>query len=126
MHGLIGWLIALAAVQPASGDTVKHSGTVVAVDPAAHVLVIAEVGRWRTEDGVTQLTRRAIALTPTTTYELYIRTPGRTSSGFRGDFLTFVLDASELAPGMFVTVACRHEGRQLIASGIAVVETPEP
>lgn len=116
-------LLVLLAGGLASGEPpviVKHSGTVVTVDSARSVFVLAEVGPWRVDAGRTVITERRIALTESTEVT-YVRRDD--AEAFPGDFLETRLGARELMTGDFVTVECRHEGQRLVAVKVTVCET---
>lgn len=110
----------LASVAAAAPPPVRHSGTVVSIDPARGVLVLAEVGPWRLDRGATVVTRRTIVLTPATKVDTFIRVnaPG----AFAGDFIEVALDAADVSPGDVVTVECRHEAGRLVALRVTVAE----
>jgi hypothetical protein len=103
----------------------KHSGSIVDVDDKAGTFILAEVGPWKVRDGVTLVTHRTVALTAETAFAIVRRT-ATTPSGLDGDFVETALDASEVYVTDYVTVDCRHEGRQLVALKITVVEVPAP
>ena len=44
----------------------KYSGTVIGVDQAAGTIVVEGMGPWQMKNGVTQVQRRTIAITPST------------------------------------------------------------
>ncbi len=116
-------VLALAAESTAAADaarTVRHSGTVAAIDAQSGVLVIAEVGPWRVERGVTVTTRRNIVFTPETRFDLYMRVdaPG----AFAGDFTEVTLAPEDVSPGDFVTAECVRRGGRLEALTVTVAE----
>ena len=84
------------------------------------LIVINEVGPWKVRKGVTQVVRQIITVTPSTKIVSHIRVNVR--GRFGGDFLEVPLQLSDVALGDFVTVECRRERGQLIASSIAVAE----
>ena len=113
--------LAVLATPIAAGE--RHSGQVVAVDVtggSSGTIVIDEVGPWRVDKGVTQLTRHSIIVSPSTRITSYIRVnvPGR----FQGDFLEVPFELSDVAPGDFVTVEFQRVGRLLVALRIDVAE----
>jgi hypothetical protein len=124
MHIVASLMLSLALAGPpapaAEMPRMKHSGTVVAVDAARGVLILAELGPWRIEQGQTVVTRRAISLTPATKVDAFIRVdvPGR----FAGDFIEVPLEAADLTPGDFVTVDCLHEQDRLVALRVTLAE----
>lgn len=115
-------LVAIATPSADAARTVRHSGTVAALDPEGRVMILDEVGPWRLERGATVVTRRTIRLTPSTTYNLFMRVdvPG----GFAGDFIEVMLDVGDIAPGDFVTVDSLHQDARLIALAVTVAELP--
>jgi hypothetical protein len=120
----LAMLLMGAGAQAASGaDLVKHSGRILVLDPAHGQLVLEEVGPWQVRDGVTQVIRRTIALTPQTVIAIVLRAnpPG----GYPGEFIEGRLEPGDLDPGDFVTVECRSEGRRLVATRIVVADTTE-
>ncbi len=121
---LVTLLIALSVGNATAARTVKHSGVLLALDTERGTAVIEEVGPWRVKDGQTQVIRRTLVVTPATEYALFMRVnaPG----GFAGDFIEGPLEASDLAPGDFVTAECRLERGRLIAVKITWVDPAEP
>lgn len=116
-------LTVLAAAATPAADaarTVRHSGTVVAIDAQSGVLVIDEVGPWRVEKEATVTTRRSIGFTPETRFNLYMRVnvPG----AFAGDFIEVVFAPDDVSPGDFVTAECVREGGRLVARVVTVAE----
>lgn len=118
-------LVVLAAVATSvagSASTVRHSGTVAAIDARDGVLAIDEIGPWRVEKGATVTTRRNVAFTPETRFNLYMRVdiPG----AFAGDFIEVGLAPEDVTPGDFVTAECVREGGRLKALVVTVAELP--
>jgi len=116
-------LAVLAAAATSAADvpgTVRHSGTLVTIDPRDGVMVVDEVGPWRVEKGATVTTRRVIGVTPDTKFNLFMRVdvPG----AFAGDFIEVELDAGDLTPGDFVTAECVRERGRLVALTVTVAE----
>jgi hypothetical protein len=108
----------LVVAAPAfAGDTVKHSGTIAAVDPVKHELTLVEMGRW--SGPKTTPTRRSIELAPSTRVELVARS--KASKGWPGQFTETALPASDLYPGDYVTVTVERAGKRLKAVSIEVV-----
>jgi hypothetical protein len=103
-----------------AAEAERYSGTVVTIDPERGLLVLEEIGPWLAEQGRHLVLRRAIVLTPDTTFASFIRVnvPG----AFAGDFLEVELDAENVTPGDFVTVQCVSERGRLIALRVAVAE----
>ncbi len=117
--------LTLGLVGPASpADPVRLSGTVAEVDPAQGLLIIDEVGPWRVVRGQTVLTRRTIEIRPSTRFNVFIRVdvPGH----FGGDFLEVALEASDLAPGEFVTAECVRERGRLVALTVTLADVIQP
>lgn len=113
-------LLAASPATAAESTRMKHSGTVVSIDAARGVVVLAEVGPWRLQKGETVVTRRTIVLTPATKVDTFIRVnaPG----AFAGDFIEVELDAADVSPGDFVTVDCLHERSRLVALRVTMAE----
>lgn len=90
---LLVLVIAVATPAADAARTVRHSGTVAALDPEGDVMILEEVGPWRVERGTTVVTRRTISLTASTKYNLFMRVnaPG----AFAGDFTEVVLDVND-------------------------------
>jgi hypothetical protein len=103
----------------AAQQTVKYTGTVLAIDRARGQLVLGEVGPWR--EGVTQRIRRTITLTGQTEYTIGFRAnpPG----GFPGEFIEGPLRPGDIEAGDVVTVLCRKDGRRLVALKIVFADT---
>ena len=115
---MLGLLLASAAA--AAPPLVRHSGTVVSVDPARGMLVLAEVRPWRVDRDGIAVTPRTIVLTPATKVDTFIRVnaPG----AYAGDFIEVALDAADVSPGDVVTVEYRHEVGRLVALRVTVAE----
>jgi hypothetical protein len=121
---LLAVALALALVEvAASGEIVKHSGSLVAVNQAAGTLTLAEVGPWRHVGGVTQVDERVVAVTPDTRFAR-VRRAADGGPGYARDYVVEPLAAWQVAPGEFVTIACRHEGQRMTALDVTVA-TPE-
>jgi hypothetical protein len=107
------------------GQERKYSGTVFSVDRSAGVVVVGDVGPWRIEDGVTQVDRRTIAVTPSTEFVSVRRASGPAPSGWVGDFVESVLPGWHVKPGDWVTVLVTAGGTRPTAVRIYVWEPPE-
>ena len=112
-------LLVFAAGAPlsAGAQAINHSGTVLAVDRGAGTIILGEVGPWRVERGVTEVTPRVIAMTPSTKF---VEVKRGAETPFPGDFVETALEAGALKVGDFVTVECRHEGKRMIALKVVV------
>jgi hypothetical protein len=117
---------ALALAMPLqAGQIVKHSGSIVSVDPAAGTLVLAELGPWQVKDGQTVVTHRTVTMTAATAVALARRAP-EGPTGFSGDFVETVRPRSALTPGDFVTIESEHEGTRIVALKITVADLQAP
>ena len=114
---LVVLAFAAGAPLPAGAQTVNHSGTILAVDNVGGTIVLGEVGPWRVERGVTEMTRRVISVTASTKF---VEVKRSTDTLFPGDFVETALDAGALKVGDFVTVECRHEGKRMTALKVIV------
>jgi len=108
----------LLATSPAiAGGDVKHSGTVVAVDPVKHMLTLEEMGPW-TGPGTVPV-KRSIRIAPSTNVELITRrsepAPGA------GNYQAAAMPLSDLRAGDFVTVRAEKSGKRLTAESVEVV-----
>jgi hypothetical protein len=102
-------------------QTMKHSGTIIAIADDGRTFVLAEVGPWRVRNGATVITRRTITVIPETAFAIAARnveTPG----GFAGEFVETPLGPEGVYLYDYVTVDCRHEGKRLMALKITVTE----
>lgn len=113
-------VLALAAPARAQ-DVVKHSGSIVAIAADATTFVLEEVGPWQVRDGETVVTRRTITLVPGTQFAMVGRADDATS-GFPGDFVETVLDPEFVYLYDYVTVDCLHQGKELLALKVTVME----
>ncbi|MBI1847846.1 MAG: hypothetical protein HYR86_12850 [Candidatus Rokubacteria bacterium] len=119
-------LVVALAIGPflAAAATVRHSGTIVAMDPRGRTLTLAEVGPWPVQGGKTRLVSTVIDLTPQTRYAVFLRVdaPGR----FAGDFIEVPLELSDFDVGFFVTVECELRGGRLVATSVSAMDTSAP
>jgi hypothetical protein len=113
----------MAAGAAAAAETMKHSGTIVAIDEAAGTLVMHEIGPWQRRDGKTVLTTLRITLTPRTEFAMVSR-DAPAVPGTVGPFVERPIGAWALYRDDFVTVDCRHEGRRLIGTKVTVTHMP--
>ncbi len=118
-------LAGLSTAVIAKDIAIKHSGTIISADQTKGLIVLAEVGPWRHENGKTVITRRVIGVTDTTDW-VDVRRSNTAPSGFRGDFVEAKRDRWALAPGDFVTIDCLHKGRKLVAARITVLDLRAP
>ena len=86
------------------GQERKYSGTVLSVDRSAGVIVVEDMGPWRIKDGMTQVDRRTIEVTPATEFVGVKRASGPAPSGWVGDFVESVLPERQVKPGDWITV----------------------
>jgi hypothetical protein len=93
----------------------------VAISPKA--IVIDEVGPWQVTAGVTQVTRRTLALTDSTKINLFMRVdaPG----DYAGNFIEVALGLEDLSVGDLVTCECVRERGRLVATTITAAELVE-
>ena len=114
---LVVLVFAAGAPLPAGSQTVNHSGTILAVDNVVGTIVLGEVGPWRVERGITQMTSRVIAMTASTKF---VEVKRGAETPFPGDFVETALDAGALKVGDFVTVECLHKGKRMTALKVVV------
>ena len=117
---LFAALLALTA-SASSEELVRHSGSIVAIADDARTFVLAEVGPWQVRTGATVTTYRTITLMPETQFAIVGRVDDA-PSGFPGDFVETPLGPEAVYLNDYVTVECRHEGKQLLALKITVAE----
>jgi hypothetical protein len=119
---LLAGLLLTASMAPAA-DTgrLTFSGIVAGLDPQGRVLLLDEVGPWRSGQGRSVTTRRTILFTDQTKFNTFIRitVPGR----FTGDFLEVDLTADDVTPGDFATVECVRERGRLVAVRVTLAES---
>jgi hypothetical protein len=117
--------VLLFLTAPVSGEEiVKHSGVIVAIADDARTFVLEEVGPWQVSDGETVVTHRTITLVPGTQFAMIGRADDA-PSGFPGDFVETVLDPEFVYLHDYVTVDCLHQGKELLARKITVMELAE-
>ena len=114
---LVALLLAAGWSLPAGAQTVRHSGTILAVDRGAGTMVLGEIGPWRVVRGATQVTRLTISVTPSTVFSQVGRDATRP---FPGDFVEAATGAGDLKVGDVVTVECQHKGKRLTALKVTV------
>jgi hypothetical protein len=100
----------------------RVSGTVLAVDPAADVLVVEELTA-SSGPAPTPVQRR-FTLGPNTTVTLVHRSPDA-PGGWPNAYTATPLGAEQLRPGDFVTVTFVPDGGRLLARLVSVVR-PQP
>lgn len=113
-------VVGLALLAPDARAAERRSGRVIDVDVRSSTVVIDEVGPWQTRNGVTQVMRHSILVTPATKIMSHIRV--NVAGMFQDDFIEVPLELGDVARGDFVTVEGRRERGRLIASSIAVAE----
>jgi hypothetical protein len=114
-------LLGLGLLAPAVHADERHSGRVLGIDDRVGMMLIEEVGPWQVRRGTTQVTRLTVVVLPTTKIASHIRV--NVAGRFGGDFIEVPLTLSDVSIGDHVTIECRRERGQLIASSIAVAET---
>jgi hypothetical protein len=117
MEGIASVLLftlSVAAGPAVTGTEARsYSGTVVAVDGRAGVLVVEEVGPWRSRSGATELTRRTIRITQETAFE---GTHRKTlATGEIAGFVSEPISRETLKLGDFVTVRTHARGERATA-----------
>jgi hypothetical protein len=116
---LIGLVVATVPGRSgAEGD--KYSGTVIAVDQAEGTIVVEGMGPWQTKNGVTQVQRRSIVITPSTEFVRLERATGPAPSGWVGDFVESRLAERQVSPGDWVTVTVTAEDERPTAVRVDV------
>ncbi len=125
-----GWLLILVLVAlPAAGwaATVegRNSGTVVAVDKAAGIIVVGDMGPVL-KSGQSEITRRTVLITPSTEFARVKRSAGVGPGGWVGEYVETRLPAWEIKEGDFVTVAVTADKDRLTAVKITVADPAEP
>jgi hypothetical protein len=122
---LLVLVVLMALGSPVSADdVVKHSGRIVGIADGARTFVLEEVGPWKVRNGETVMTRQVITLLPETRFTIVGREDGA-SSGFKGDFVEMTLAPEDVYLYDYVTVECRHEGGNMLALKIMVMELPD-
>src|SRR5712692_6675302 len=94
-------VFALAAVLTAApalaADTETHSGTLTAIDPAKHTLMLEEMGPWR--GAGTGVITRSIVVTPATKVELVRRSKEPVAGGWPGGYVDSPQTLAVVHPG---------------------------
>lgn len=106
------------AADPPGAAIVRLSGTIVAIDEDRGTISVEEIGPShgrRSPDVV----RRTVAVTPWTWFTLVARGE-EPVTGFVGDFRLFVIGASDVMVGDYVTAECLYEGRRLTALKVTI------
>jgi hypothetical protein len=116
----VSGIVCLGLIAPAAHAAERRSGRVVGIDDRVGLIAIDEVGPWKVEKGVTQVVRQIITVLPSTKIVSHIRV--NVAGRFAGDFIEVPLTLADVSVGDFVTVECRRERGQLIASSVAVAE----
>jgi hypothetical protein len=116
MAAIVAWAIPTWS----DGQEHRYSGTVAVVDRSAGAIVIEDMGPWRIKDGVTQVERRTIGVTPSTEFVSVKRASGPAPSGWVGDFIESGLSAWQVRPGDWVTVIVTADERPPRATRIYV------
>jgi hypothetical protein len=117
-------MLLLLPVGAAVAETFRHTGTIVNDDGPVGTLVLAEIGPWRAARGV-ELTWLTIIVTDATEFVRVGRTAPRAGQPV-GDFTEEPIGLWDVAPGDVVTVECLHEGREMIATRVIVVQVEGP
>jgi hypothetical protein len=111
---------AAGTARAGAGAEVRHSGTIVTVDPGKNRLTLEEMGPWTPEHAVKRT--RAIGLDASTKIELVARTRAATTAGgWPGGYEESALTVGDLKPGDFVTVTATKADHGLRAVSITVV-----
>jgi hypothetical protein len=103
----------------------RHSGTVVAVDRSAGVIVVEGMGPWQVKDGVTQVERRTVGVTSATEFVGVKRASGPAPSGWVGDFVESGLPGWQVKPGDWVTLIMKPGDKRPTAIRVYVWEPTE-
>lgn len=123
--GLAVAILALALPLGASAETVKHSGTIAAVDEKAGTFLLSEVGPWKVRQGATVITPRTIVVTDATEF-VALRRVDQAPSGFARDFIEEKLPRWAVAQGDFVTAETVQRDSRLIAVKVTLVRPERP
>jgi len=106
---LAGGLLSASALSVGAAELGRHSGTVLSLDPGTRTLVLAEVGPWRMKNGITEVTRVTVVLTPSTEFTSVSRAPDVAPTGWNGDYIEASAAEGTIAQGDFVTVMVRRD-----------------
>jgi hypothetical protein len=107
----------------AGDDTMRFSGTVVAIDAPGATVTIEELGAAPTPTSTPAPRTHTIQLAPATAIRLLQRQPGA-DSGWSGGFAATPMAASDLRPGDFATVLLDRRDARTVASSIDVIRPP--
>jgi hypothetical protein len=118
-------LVAWAIPAWSDGQERRYSGTVLAVDRSAGAIVVGDMGPWRIKNGVTQVDRRTIAVTPSTEFLSVKRVSGPAPSGWVGDFVESGRPGWQVKAGDWVTVIVKADDPRPTAVRIYVWEPTE-
>jgi len=123
--GLVGLgLLALIGVDRAGAASARYSGVVLSVDHATGTIVVGVMGP-KLENGKSEMARRRVQVTPSTSYVLVKRAAGVAPSGWLGDYVETSLTAADIKPGEWVTVSIDGDPRRPTAVKITVVDMSE-
>lgn len=121
---LLGSVIALVLITPQLGAAAPktHSGTVVSIDAAAGILVIADMGPWRgsPEQSVTNVT---VVVDRQTKFVVVRRVESTAPDGWVGGYAEAPASLADIRPGDFVSVELRAETPRRLAAKIIRVAT---
>ncbi|HYB69503.1 MAG TPA: hypothetical protein VEH80_02465 [Candidatus Bathyarchaeia archaeon] len=115
----IAFLGILAVAAPAWAATaVKHSGDLVAVDPARHTITLDEMGPWH--GAGTKPSRHVVRFAAGAKIDLVAR--GKNGpDGWAGGYVERPMQVGDLHPGDWVVLTMEREGKRTVAVGIDVV-----
>ena len=117
-------VLGLSGPARADNDTMRLSGTVVAVDVEAATVTIEEIGAAPTPTATAGPRAHTIQLAPATAIRLLQRQPGRAENGWSGGFAVTPMAARDLRPGDFATVLLDRRDARPAASSIDVIRPP--
>jgi hypothetical protein len=93
------------------------------VDRDSGTIIVGEIGPWQVKDGKTEITKRTIAVGPTTQFVASRRTKEPGPAGWPGEFVEVRLDQWAVKAGDFVTVHVEKDGTRATATKITVAVT---
>ena len=118
-------LLGLGGASAADAVTTAWSGIVLSVDQAAGRIVVGDMGPML-KNGKSEIARRSVQTTPSTTFVRVKRGAGAVPSGWIGDYTETNLAAPDVKPGEWVTVVVEREKQRLTALKVTVVDMSEP